>query len=202
MKGYSGVAVHVRKEWAPDRPVIVNPEFDHQTRIAVADLGALSVASVYVPNGGRDYAAKIGFLQALESYVVAARTLGRTLVVCGDLNITRTPSDVHPKERDERLICQRPEERALLERILDGGGLHDVGRELDPTNEALYTWWAPWRDLRQRNIGWRLDYVLASDGLAAHALSCSSYREIGTSDHAPVVATFGGPQAPGGTTPS
>jgi exodeoxyribonuclease-3 len=192
-KGYSGVALHVRREWAPERPTFGHPDFDHETRIAVVEVGGLAVASVYVPNGGKDYAAKLRFLEAMERYAADARAHGRALLVCGDLNIARTEMDVHPKERDPRLVCQRPEERAMLERILSAGGLHDLGRELDPTNDALYTWWAPWRNLRQRNIGWRLDYVLASDGVAARAVSCPSYREVGTSDHAPVIATFGAP---------
>ena len=71
-----------------------------------------------------------------------------------------------------------------------GQGLVDVGRKLYPNDENYFTWWAPWRNLRQRNIGWRLDYVLASAPLAAKAASCAAYREFGTSDHAPVVATF------------
>jgi len=61
---------------------------------------------------------------------------------------------------------------------------------LYPNADDYFTWWAPWRSLRQRNIGWRLDYVLASQALASRATACPSYREIGTSDHAPVVATF------------
>jgi len=54
----------------------------------------------------------------------------------------------------------------------------------------MYSWWAPWRNMRARNIGWRLDYVLTSDGLAARARTCPALREVGTSDHAPVIATF------------
>ena len=103
---------------------------------------------------------------------------------------------MHPKERDNRVVGQRPDERALFERILDAGGLHDVGREHDPDNDALFTWWAPWRNMRQRNIGWRLDYVLASGALAARTSRCVSMREYGTSDHAPVVATFGSSSSP------
>ena len=86
--------------------------------------------------------------------------------MCGDLNVARTDRDVHPKERKPRAIGQLPEERALIERIV-GRGLVDVGRALDPDNDDLFTWWAPWRNMRQRNIGWRLDYVLASTSLAA-----------------------------------
>ena len=111
------------------------------------------------------------------------------LVLCGDLNVARTERDVHPKERKPRAIGQLPEERALLERII-GRGLVDVGRALDPDNDGLFTWWAPWRNMRQRNIGWRLDYVLASDAPRAQATACVVRKDVGTSDHAPVVATF------------
>ncbi|HSE51154.1 MAG TPA: endonuclease/exonuclease/phosphatase family protein, partial [Gemmatimonadales bacterium] len=84
--------------------------------------------------------------------------------------------------------------RALFERLL-GDRLVDVGRALDPDNDELFTWWAPWRNMRQRNIGWRLDYVLASKGLAARAEQCSVLAEVGTSDHAPVVMTLRPPAA-------
>jgi exodeoxyribonuclease-3 len=68
----------------------------------------------------------------------------------------------------------------------------DVGRALDPSNDNLFTWWPPWRNLRQRNIGWRIDYVLAGQPLSGTAQSSASMREFGTSDHAPVVVTFDG----------
>jgi exodeoxyribonuclease-3 len=191
-KGYSGVSLHVRRAFAPERPAFVHPSFDTETRIAVAELGAVSVASIYVPNGGKDYPAKVRFLEAMEAYAADARAAGRALLLCGDLNIARTDMDVHPKERNPRLVGQTAEERALFERILAAGALHDLGRELDPSNDALYSWWAPWRNMRQRNIGWRLDYVLASGGLAARARSCPSLREVGTSDHAPVIAQLDG----------
>jgi exodeoxyribonuclease-3 len=129
------------------------------------------------------------FLGAMEQYVAELHSGGVRIVICGDINITRTERDVHPKERNPALIGQRPEERALFEQIL-ARGLVDVGRALDPDNEELFTWWAPWRNMRQRNIGWRLDYVLASESLASKAVQCAAYREFGTSDHAPVVATF------------
>jgi len=130
------------------------------------------------------------FLEALERYAAGSRAGSGSLVVCGDLNVARTDRDVHPKERKAGIIGQRPEERELLEKVI-GQGLVDVGRALDPDNEGLFTWWAPWRNLRQRNIGWRLDYVLASESLAARATACPVLKDVGTSDHAPVVATFG-----------
>jgi exodeoxyribonuclease III len=191
-KAYSGVGLHVSKDLAPNRPEFSHPPFDHESRIVTARFGGLTVASIYVPNGGKDYPAKVRFLEAIEAWAASFFANAASLVLCGDLNVARADIDVHPKERRANVIGQRPEERMLIERIL-GRGLTDVGRALDPANDRLFTWWAPWRGLRQRNIGWRLDYVLASSDLAGRATTCPSYREVGTSDHAPVVATFGDP---------
>jgi exodeoxyribonuclease-3 len=184
---YSGVALHVRRDLAPARPPWVHPAFDMETRIATVDVGGATVASVYVPNGGKDFPAKLRFLEAMERWTAEARAAGRTLVVAGDLNVARTDLDVHAKERKPGAIGQRPEERALLEAIL-ANGLVDVGRAVDPENAGLFTYWAPWRNLRQRNVGWRIDYVLASAPLAARTRRCAVLADFGTSDHAPVVA--------------
>lgn len=188
-RGYSGVALHVSKTFAAERPAVAHPPFDFENRIVTTTVGALTVASVYVPNGGKDFQAKRRFLQALEEFAREHEAAGRPLVICGDLNIARTDRDVHPKERKPRAIGQLPEERAQLERII-GCGLVDVGRALDPDNDGLFTWWAPWRNMRERNIGWRLDYVLASRALATRAVRCPVQRDVGTSDHAPVLAEF------------
>jgi exodeoxyribonuclease-3 len=128
-------------------------------------------------------------MNSLIAYAHSHREQGLNLVICGDYNVARTDMDVHPKERKPNIIGQRPEERDLLEAMI-AEGLVDVGRKLYPEADDYFSWWAPWRNLRQRNIGWRLDYVLASESLAKRAVSCPSFREIGTSDHAPVVATF------------
>jgi exodeoxyribonuclease III len=125
----------------------------------------------------------------MDEYAASFQSGGRRLVLCGDMNVARTERDVHPKERKPRAIGQLPEERASLERII-GRGLVDVGRALDPDNDGLFTWWAPWRNMKERNIGWRLDYVFASSALASTATACPVQKEIGTSDHAPVLATF------------
>lgn len=187
---YSGVGLHIRKELSPGTVEFSHPPFDHETRIVAAALDKLVVASVYVPNGGKDYAAKMQFLGAMEQYAADLRNAGRMLLLCGDLNVARTDRDVHPRERRLNAIGQRPDERERLERVI-GHGLVDVGRALDPDNDNLFTWWAPWRNLRQRNIGWRLDYILASEDMARRASACRVLREFGTSDHGPVVASFG-----------
>ncbi len=186
---YSGVGLHVRKELAPGGARFGHPPFDQETRIATAEAGGVTVASIYVPNGGKDLAAKFRFLEALDAWAAEAQVAGRMLLVCGDLNIARTDLDVHPKERKAGAVGQLPEERALLERILSHG-LVDVGRAVDPDNAGLFTWWAPWRNLRQRNIGWRIDYVLASQPLAARVKRCAVLPDFGTSDHAPLLAEF------------
>ena len=131
------------------------------------------------------------FLGALDSWAADAARDGRMVVVCGDLNVAREERDVHPKERKPNQIGTRPVEREVLAHLLSRN-LVDLGRALDPDNDDLFTWWAPWRNLRQRNIGWRIDYVLASTPLAARATSSAVQREVGTSDHGPVVVTFGG----------
>ena len=193
-KGYSGVALQVRKDIAPARPAFAHPAFDYEHRAVtvdlVTDVGDVTVASIYVPNGGKDFPAKMRFLEALDAYVRSFQGTNRALVVCGDLNIARTDMDVHPKERKPRAIGQLPEERAQLERLI-GYGLVDVGRALEPDNDQMFTWWAPWRNMRQRNIGWRLDYVLASQPIFDTVQSCVIQREFGTSDHGPVIAAFG-----------
>lgn len=190
-KGYSGVGLHVRKAFCPERPSFHHPDFDHEHRIVTARLPRARVASIYVPNGGKDFAAKIRFLEALDAYAAAHEGGGDgvPLVLCGDMNVARTEMDVHPKERKPRAIGQLPEERALIERLI-GRGLVDVQRHLHPDNADLFTWWAPWRNMRQRNIGWRIDYILASRALADRATSCTVQRETGTSDHGPVIAEF------------
>lgn len=189
--GYSGVAMLVARHFAPDCPTWTHPHFDMETRAVVATIGDVVIASVYVPNGGKDYEAKLRFCQTLSEWVAETNGLGQSLLLCGDLNVAREERDVHPKERKLNQIGTRPEERAWFASLLDRGGLVDVGRALDPDNDSLFTWWPPWRNLRQRNIGWRIDYVLASTPLGTTATTSRSLREFGTSDHAPVVATFG-----------
>jgi exodeoxyribonuclease-3 len=188
-KGYSGVAIHVSQSLAPERPPFSHPSFDFENRIVAVELGDLTVASIYVPNGGKDFPAKMRFLEELDAYAAAQAAAGRTIVLCGDMNVARTDRDVHPKERKPRAIGQLPEERALIERIISRG-LVDLGRAFDPDNDSLFTWWPPWRDMRTRNIGWRLDYIFASSLLAARASECPVQKDVGTSDHAPVLATF------------
>jgi exodeoxyribonuclease-3 len=187
--GYSGVALLVRQAYQAEAPEFFHPAFDFECRAVATAVRDVTVLNVYVPNGGKDFDAKVRFFGDLIAWVEAQSAAARGLVVCGDLNVARADIDVHPKERKPRAIGQLPEERALFASLLDAG-LVDVARALHPDDEAFFTWWAPWRSLRQRNIGWRIDYVLASPDLAARATACESQRLFGTSDHAPLVTTF------------
>jgi len=188
-KGYSGVALHVRQTASVERPAFFHPAFDYEQRIVTARLPHATVASIYVPNGGKDFPAKMRFLEALDAYAAEFQAASLPLVLCGDLNVARTDRDVHAKERRPGVIGQREDERALIERIISRG-LVDVHRQIDPDNNDLFTWWAPWRNMKARNIGWRLDYVIANQALATRAVACTVAREFGTSDHGPVTAVF------------
>jgi exodeoxyribonuclease-3 len=189
LRGYSGVSLHIRRGLLDADPEFSHPAFDMEARIVQAAMGDLTVASVYVPNGGKDYSAKVNFLASLADWSSQLHALRREVILCGDINVTRSDIDVHPRERKPDVIGQRPEERELFGRLL-GEHLVDVGRALDPDNEGMFTWWPPWRNMRQRNIGWRIDYILASRSLAARAQSCVVLADVGTSDHAPVMMTI------------
>ena len=187
-KGYSGVSIHTRRDSFATRPEFVHPAFDMENRVVEARLGdGRVVTSVYVPNGGKDYGAKVRFLEAMGAYVEGVHAAGGKLILCGDMNVARTDIDVTPKERKPGVIGQRADERELFERMI-ASGLRDICRDRDPTNDRLYTWWPPWRSMRQKNQGWRIDYVLASQGFEATASQVHS--DVGTSDHAPVVVDF------------
>jgi exodeoxyribonuclease-3 len=189
--GYSGVSIHVREEVG--QVTFETLPFDMETRVIAADLPQLRVVCVYAPNGGKDYEAKLRFYEDMIAWVAAEVPRlageGRGLVLTGDLNIARADIDVHKSQRKAEAIGQRDEERVLFERLL-AAGLRDVGREHQPDNDKLFTWWPYWKAARQRNLGWRIDYVLASAGLADKVSEANVRAEVGTSDHAPFLANF------------
>ncbi len=185
-KGYSGVALLIRKSFCPDRPEFRHPPFDHENRIVVATVEDATFASIYVPNGGKDFGAKLRFLEEMQEFARGFKGTPESVVLCGDFNVAHRAIDVHPKERAE-VTGQLPMERLLLDDIL-AHGLVDLGRRAAPEDEGLFTWWAPWREMRQRNIGWRLDYIYAPAAMAQRMTSCVVRKDVGTSDHAPVVA--------------
>lgn len=190
--GYSGVALLVNKGFCPTRPVFSSPAFDVECRVIVAAFDDVEVASFYVPNGGKDFDLKLRFLVSLEKWVAERHAAGKKLMLCGDFNVSLTERDVHEKLRDPKEKGQTEGERALMAKVL-AHGLTDLGRHFAPDDENLFTWWAPWRNLREKNQGWRLDLVLTSPPLTERAKKCTALREFGTSDHGPVTAVFEGP---------
>ncbi|MBM2812444.1 MAG: exodeoxyribonuclease Xth [Chloroflexi bacterium] len=186
---YSGVSLLLREDTFGSEPVFGHPSFDRDTRVVQAGGSDLTIASVYVPNGGKDYQDKLRFLGQMTEWVADTLASGTQLVLCGDMNVTRGEIDVHVRERNTKLVGQREDERQLFERLL-ATGLTDVTRTLYPDDDEFFTWWAPWRNHRDRNVGWRIDYVLAAESLAKRAVDCVVRRAVGTSDHGPVVAIF------------
>ena len=175
-----------------------SPSFDRETRMLEVGVGELVVSCAYVPNGQKSdtaYRDKLGFLQSMVAHVRGYRAAQRPLVLVGDLNVTREERDVHPRLRKDGQVGQRAEERRLFDRLMAEGGLVDAGRAAAPGDDGLFTWWPPWRDEKAKNRGWRLDYCLVSDELSASVVECTVERDVGSSDHAPVVLELAAPDA-------
>ena len=186
-KGYSGVSLHFRRDKYPENPKFTHPAFDNEFRIVDAVAGDIRFASVYVPNGGKDFDAKLEFLRHFEAWTAARQQLGEKLVICGDLNVALTDADVHPSQVKAGTIGQRPDERGLLRNAIDHG-LVDLVRATHAGDPTLFTWWPPWRNQREKNVGWRIDFVLAATALTC--TSCLVRKDVVGSDHAPVVVEF------------
>ncbi len=188
-KGYSGVSLHFLRSRFTEPPAFTHPVFDDEYRIVDALIGDTRFASVYVPNGGKGFDAKIEFLRELARWTGEKRAAGERLIVCGDLNVALTDADVHPSQIKPGGIGQRSDERALLREAIDHG-LVDLVRTTHRGDIPVFTWWPPWRDSREKNIGWRIDFVLVAEELAARVKSCEVRKEVVGSDHGPVVVVI------------
>lgn len=185
-KGYSGVSLHFLRSRFPEQPKFAHPVFDSEYRVVDATVAGIRFASVYVPNGGKDFDAKMEFLHQMERWTAEREAAGERVILCGDLNVAPTDADLHPNEVRPGMIGQRTDERALLAKTI-GHGLVDVLRAKHAPEEKVFTWWAPWRNMRDKNVGWRIDFILASSELAAKVRSCEVRKQVLGSDHAPVV---------------
>lgn len=185
-KGYSGVSLHVRRDFAKAAPSFTHPAFDSEFRIVDARVDGVRFASIYVPNGGKDFAAKIEFLKQLSAWTAKLQADGETVVLCGDLNVALTEADLHPSHLKRGAVGQRADERALLNGAI-GHDLVDLVRRTHRGTEPVFTWWPPWRNLREKNEGWRIDFVLVSKILEDRVKSCVVRKDVLGSDHAPVV---------------
>ena len=197
-KGYSGVGIYSRKE--PDRIVegFGNAEFDAEGRYLQVDFGKLSVVSLYLPSGSSSderQQAKFRFLDQfrpqLERLAREAKQQEREVLLCGDWNIAHTEKDLKNWKSNQKNSGFLPEERAWLSSVFDDLGWVDVHRKLLPevTGEA-YTWWSNRGQAWAKNVGWRIDYQIATPGLAAAAREVAVYKAQRFSDHAPLTIDY------------
>lgn len=189
-KGYSGVGVYCRR--TPDRVVegIGHAGFDAEGRFLRVDFGALSVISVYVPSGSSSperQEAKFAFLAAFEPIMAGLIAEGREIVVCGDWNIAHQNQDLKNWKSNQKNSGFLPEERAWIGGLFERQGWVDVYRRLHPaTTDECYTWWSNRGQAWAKNVGWRLDYQIATPGLAATARAAAIHKASRFSDHAPL----------------
>ncbi|MBI4997409.1 MAG: exodeoxyribonuclease III [Rhodocyclales bacterium] len=193
-KGYSGVGIYARQE--PDRVTvgIGSPEFDAEGRYVRADWGKLSVISVYLPSGSSSperQEAKFRFMEQFYPYLAALRAEGRETVVCGDWNIAHQEIDLRNWKSNQKNSGFLPEERAWLTRVFAEQAWVDAYRRLHPdTTGEAYTWWSNRGQAWARNVGWRIDYQVATPGIAARAQRAAVYQDQRFSDHAPLTIDY------------
>jgi exodeoxyribonuclease-3 len=195
--GYSGVSIHVSESLGPAEFSV--PHFDEETRVLQVRTGGLTIVNVYTPLGQKSYTQKIGFLGSLVKYIDALTYEGESVILCGDLNVAHRDADVHPEMYVEDMLCTRPDERAMID-SLHALGLEDLFRYHHPDEAHAYSWWPYYGGARARNVGWRIDYILAPSAIAVRSRGCWIQREESSSDHSPVLAEIG-PRGAAGNAP-
>ena len=193
-KGYSGVGLYAKKQ--PDRIIegLGIPSIDAEGRYLQADFGDLSVVSLYAPSGSSSeerQQAKFSFMESFMPHLKALKASGREIVICGDWNIAHQAIDLKNWKSNQKNSGFLPEERAWLSTVFDPVGFVDVHRSLYPeaTGEA-YTWWSNRGQAWANNVGWRIDYQIATPGVAVTAKRAAVYKEQRFSDHAPLTVDF------------
>ncbi|MGH6626650.1 MAG: exodeoxyribonuclease III [Burkholderiaceae bacterium] len=200
-KGYSGVGLYTRH--APSDVIIGygSPEFDAEGRYVELRFDTpqrkLSLISCYFPSGSSGeerQQAKFRFLDEFYPHLVELKSQ-REFILCGDVNIAHQQIDLKNWRSNQKNSGFLPEERAWMTKLLNnsgaGAGLVDVYRQLQPTaTDTAYTWWSNRGQAYANNVGWRLDYHLASPSLAVKARSATVYKEQRFSDHAPLTINY------------
>ena len=197
-KGYSGVGLYTTHE--PSDVIVgkVSPEFDAEGRWVEKRFDKpgrkLSFVSCYFPSGSSGderQQAKFRFLDAIYPKLIALREGGREFILLGDVNIAHRQADLKNWKSNQKNSGFLPEEREWMTKLLTQGGLVDVYRSLHPdTTDACYTWWSNRGQAYAKNVGWRLDYQIATPSLAASARRASIYKEQRFSDHAPLIVDY------------
>ena len=196
-KGYAGVGIYSRQEPSDVILGFGETEFDAEGRYVELRFDTLvakrSIISCYFPSGssGDDrQQAKFRFLERIYPHLQQLKT-GREFVLCGDVNIAHQEIDLKNWKSNQKNSGFLPEERSWMSKLLGEGGLVDVYRQLHPdaTDEA-YTWWSNRGQAYAKNVGWRLDYHLATPAMAAGARAASIYKTEKFSDHAPLTIEY------------
>lgn len=193
-KGYSGVGIYARQ--APLRVLegLGIGDIDQEGRFLELDFGKLSVISLYLPSGSSSeerQQAKFSFMERFFPHLARLRGEGREIVICGDWNIAHREIDLKNWRSNQKNSGFLPEERAWLTRVLEELGWVDVYRRLHPdTTGEAYTWWSNRGQAWANNVGWRIDYQIATPGIAARARAAQIYKAERFSDHAPLIIDY------------
>jgi exodeoxyribonuclease-3 len=191
-KGYSGVGIYCREL---PKEVIVGlgiEQFDAEGRYLCADFADYSVVSLYLPSGSSGeerQQVKFDFMSAFLPHLRELRASGREVIVCGDWNIAHKEIDLKNWRGNKKNSGFLPEERAWLTQLFDEVGFVDAFRVVHPELEA-YTWWSNRGQAWAKNVGWRIDYQIATPAIAGRATSASIYKEQRFSDHAPLIIDY------------
>ncbi|HEX7812356.1 MAG TPA: exodeoxyribonuclease III [Burkholderiales bacterium] len=190
--GYSGVGIYCRRK--PDRVIsgLGIADIDAEGRYLEVQFGNLSVVSVYVPSGSSSaerLAIKFKFMERFIDPLHKLHAGGRDVIICGDWNVAHKEIDLKNWRSNQKNSGFLPEERAWFSGIVDILGFVDVFRTID-TRADQYTWWSNRGQAYAKNVGWRIDYQMATPGIAAKAKTCSIYKEQRFSDHAPLTVDY------------
>ena len=195
-KGYSGVGLYLAQPAQAVATGMDCPEFDTEGRIIRADYPNLSVISAYLPSGtsgDERQQAKYRFLAHfgdwLSQLMTERKKTGREFILCGDWNIAHKEIDLKNWKGNQKNSGFLPEERAWLTEVFDKRGFIDVFRTLNPEPDQ-YTWWSNRGQAWAKNVGWRIDYHIATPGIAAKAVGASIYKDERFSDHAPLTVDY------------
>ena len=193
-RGYSGAALIAKRAPLAVRCGFGSREFDAEGRYVEAEFKNVSVISVYFPSGSSGperQAAKYRFLDKFAPHLARLRASGREVILCGDINIAHKEIDLRNWRSNRKNSGFLPEERAWLTQVFDEHGWVDVFRRLDPRPDR-YTWWSNRGQAWAKNVGWRIDYQIATPGVAARARRTDIYTAKRFSDHAPLTIEYSG----------
>lgn len=187
-KGYSGTALYSRIEPEDVTFGLGTDEFDHEGRTICADFGRFVLFNIYFPNGGRgdDYVKfKLRFYDCFLDRVRELESKGREVICCGDVNTAHKEIDLSNPKANSKISGFLPEERAYMDKFAEAG-LTDTFRMLYPDKSECYSWWSYKTAARERNVGWRIDYFFATEGLLKDISESNMMSSVMGSDHCPV----------------